>query len=632
MSSNQLHPDSISQRLDACFEDPQALAALLADITSVLPILQREADTATVEQLARVARFVAFGRHMIPPLVAVQFVYEVIALGFPVLGGSRLLDLSTRYVEIAEASGDKAAFRRACNTHGLMCTESGNGALGIEFLQRATELAAELNDEVGVSSALGNLTATLYTMGLYRETIAAALRVISKFQDHPRCKLFVAAARCNLASSAMALQNHSLCFEAAESAVVTMPLPKTAHDILNTIIIRGVWLRAAIALKRDDVVSDCLAVMRDIASAYSVPRVRFNMNLTEAAVDIYHGRLAVATARLLRLLEETRGVFPSLYRDTLNLLVRAHEQNDDHAGALLYLGELVDGLSRAKVYATRQLLESISGGHQTTIPGVDDTRALLTSMQGSPPAPRSNGSVPEGAYREAFERLAITSELREDALGLHVYRVGKLSALLALSLDYGQIYADAIDRAARLHDIGKLGIPDGIMIKAGRLTEAEFSVMQRHTRIGGQILAQCAHPAFRLAEEIAINHHERWNGKGYPAGLLGEQIPIAARIVAVAEVYDSLTHTRSYKHAWRHCDAVSEMTRLSGSHFEPRVVDAFLRIIESLHAEHGDGLDAFLASAASSSALVQSRESLRALLDRVAPRDVTSFYPGRTAA
>ncbi len=88
MSSNQLHPDSISQRLDACFEDPQALAALLADITSVLPILQREADTATVEQLARVARFVAFGRHMIPPLVAVQFVYEVIALGFPVLGGS----------------------------------------------------------------------------------------------------------------------------------------------------------------------------------------------------------------------------------------------------------------------------------------------------------------------------------------------------------------------------------------------------------------------------------------------------------------------------------------------------------------------------------------------------------------
>ena len=120
-----LNSETISRRLDACFEDPQALPALLADITSVLPILHREADTATVDQLARVARFVAFGRHMIPPLVAVQFVYEVIALGFPVVGGSRLLDLSTRYVEIAETSGDKAAFRRACNT-GSTCFRCKN--------------------------------------------------------------------------------------------------------------------------------------------------------------------------------------------------------------------------------------------------------------------------------------------------------------------------------------------------------------------------------------------------------------------------------------------------------------------------------------------------------------------------
>jgi putative two-component system response regulator len=136
----------------------------------------------------------------------------------------------------------------------------------------------------------------------------------------------------------------------------------------------------------------------------------------------------------------------------------------------------------------------------------------------------------------------------------------------------------SIGVAAPLHDIGKIAIPDSLLLKAGRFTTSEHAVMQRHTSIGADMLAGTSSGLLALARDIALTHHERWDGSGYPGGLAGDDIPIAGRIVALADVFDALTHARPYKPAWRVQDAVAEIKRAGGAQFDPVLVDAFAEL------------------------------------------------------
>lgn len=181
----------------------------------------------------------------------------------------------------------------------------------------------------------------------------------------------------------------------------------------------------------------------------------------------------------------------------------------------------------------------------------------------------------EQARLEILARLALAAEYRDDATQQHAWRIGCTSALLASRLRLPDEAVELIQRAAPLHDVGKIGIPDAVLLKAGALTMAERERIQEHTTIGAEILSGSGTPVLRMAEEIALTHHERWNGDGYPRHLHGEEIPLAGQIVAVADVFDALTHERPYKPAWPVDRAVGEICRQAGEHFNPRVVDAF---------------------------------------------------------
>ncbi|MDQ3890755.1 MAG: HD domain-containing protein, partial [Actinomycetota bacterium] len=135
-----------------------------------------------------------------------------------------------------------------------------------------------------------------------------------------------------------------------------------------------------------------------------------------------------------------------------------------------------------------------------------------------------------------------------------------------------------IRQAAPLHDIGKLAVSDTVLLKPGRLTSEEFEQVKRHAEAGAAILAESRSDVLRLAQQIALTHHEWWNGHGYPAGLEGEEIPLTGRIVALADVFDALTHERPYKHAWRIAEAVTEIRRLAGRQFDPAIVGAFAEL------------------------------------------------------
>ena len=186
----------------------------------------------------------------------------------------------------------------------------------------------------------------------------------------------------------------------------------------------------------------------------------------------------------------------------------------------------------------------------------------------------------EEAQMEIVERLAVAAEFRDDNTGQHTQRVGQMSALLARQLGMPDTQVALIRRAAPLHDVGKIGVPDAILLKLGKLTEEEFAIVKTHTAIGARILSGGKFPLLRLAEEIAFSHHERWDGTGY-ALIGGPNIPLAGRIVAVADVFDALTQQRPYKPAWPIGDAIAEVERQRGRQFDPGVVDAFLRVIEA---------------------------------------------------
>jgi putative two-component system response regulator len=180
------------------------------------------------------------------------------------------------------------------------------------------------------------------------------------------------------------------------------------------------------------------------------------------------------------------------------------------------------------------------------------------------------------SQNEILERLARASEIRDDETGRHTHRVGVLSGAIAHALGLGDQFIELIVRAAPLHDVGKIGVPDAILLKPGSLTDAETQVMRSHTVIGARILSGGKSEVMQMAERIAMSHHERWDGDGYPHGLLGTEIPMEARIVTVADCVDALTHNRPYRMSWPLVKALDEIERCSGSHFDPDVVAALM--------------------------------------------------------
>jgi response regulator RpfG family c-di-GMP phosphodiesterase len=193
--------------------------------------------------------------------------------------------------------------------------------------------------------------------------------------------------------------------------------------------------------------------------------------------------------------------------------------------------------------------------------------------------------------RETIILLSRATELRDPETWAHLQRMSYYSRIIAENLGLGPHEAELIFNAAPLHDIGKVGIPDGILLKDDRLDEDEYRIIQRHTILGHEILKDSTSPILRTGAEIALTHHERFDGSGYPHGLNGESIPLSGRIAAVADVFDALTSVRSYKQSWGIEQAADEIRRLSGVHFAPCCVEAFLKgwsDVLAIHESYGN--------------------------------------------
>lgn len=186
------------------------------------------------------------------------------------------------------------------------------------------------------------------------------------------------------------------------------------------------------------------------------------------------------------------------------------------------------------------------------------------------------------SQQSAITMLATAGHYNDTDTGHHIWRMAAYSKCLAIA--WGWSYEDAclLAQAAPMHDTGKIGIPDAILKAPRRLINSEMEVMRTHAQIGHKILSQCDTPLFALAAEIALCHHEKWNGTGYPEGLAGEDIPESARIVAIADVFDALTMKRPYKKAWSEDEAFEHLREGAGKHFDPKLVECFISIKEEI--------------------------------------------------
>ncbi|MEO2279878.1 two-component system response regulator [Pseudoalteromonas pernae] len=183
---------------------------------------------------------------------------------------------------------------------------------------------------------------------------------------------------------------------------------------------------------------------------------------------------------------------------------------------------------------------------------------------------------------EIIRRLGRAAEFKDNETGTHVIRMSWFARFLAQEIGQPESWCDLLYNAAPMHDIGKIGIPDKVLLKPGKLDAQEWEIMKKHAQYGADIIGEHPSPILQMAKEVAITHHEKWNGMGYPNGLKGEEIPLSGRIVAVADVFDALTSARPYKPAWTEQKAIALLREEAGQHFDPSLIEPFIAILPKI--------------------------------------------------
>jgi len=510
-------------------------------------------------------------------------------------------------VELAIAAKIRPLERKAITYLGMMCADTGNISRAIECYSRALDLVHELRDSEGECIVWVNLGVSLLYAAQYRDAITTFEHAVHIAGTDPRLAKFRPTALSNIALCCLHLEDFSRGLKAAETCLRESQEPHTAGEFVARVLRENNYSRLLLEVNNIAAAGERCVIARRYASRSNSARAEIAASIAEGLYEVHAGRADVGISRLTNTLERARLV-RSMLRDTLAALVKAYEIIGQPQRALIYLREMMESLRATQqenaLKHVQLHLEKLGGEV-----GAESSVANRLKRQEA----ALKGKVAEQelfkSRIEMLERLAVTAELRDDSTGEHSYRVGKLAALLAQEFGCDDDTCYMIELAARLHDIGKIGVPDAILLKPDKLNDAERQIMRTHTTVGAELLSKSNIPHMQMAEEIARYHHEWWDGSGYPSTLSGTAIPLASRITALADVFDALTHKRPYKVAWPIDAALDEIAKLKGRQFEPQLTDLFIVLIGRLREDHID-IDAYLGQAAHSSPFLQARSRI----------------------
>jgi putative two-component system response regulator len=509
--------------------------------------------------------------------------------------------------DLASAAGSKLLERKALTPLGILYADTGNISQAIECHAKSLEIVQQLADKDGECAVWINIGVALLYAAQYRDAIDCFERVVSIAEGNPTFQARRLSALTNIALASLHLEDFAKGLRAAETALKEVKEPKGANEMLSRVLLENNYARLLLEVNSVDKALERCSIAKKFAAESHSPRAEIAAAIAEGLCEVHAGKADVGISRLTATLEKARLLRPML-RDTLAALVKSFEYLGEPQRALVYLREMMEAGRQVQQENALKHLKL----HLDQI-GVELGEAATGSVVLERRAAALRGQVAEQElFRsrvEMLERLAVTAELRDDSTGEHSYRVGKLSALLAAEYGCDEGTSFMIEVAARLHDIGKIGVPDAILLKPDKLNDAERLVMRSHTTVGAELLSKSNIPHMQMAEEIARHHHEWWDGTGYPGNLSGSAIPLASRITALADVFDALTHKRPYKEAWSIENAIGEIARLKGLQFDPQLTDYFLVLIEKLRVQHLD-LDAYLGQAAMSSPFLMARSRI----------------------
>ena len=542
-----------------------------------------------------------------------------------------LAGVAARYLELAVQLCDDAAQAESLSYLGATEQHQGRYLQATEHLRQEIEVRARMGDWVGQVECLNNLGLLYATLGDHAEALTTLFQCQQLSTQYPGVPTeYRASCLINIGQTYLWMKQHSQALEyllpgleaASEAGDVTTQLSALSqmglvykaqqrYPLAIQLLTRGLELAQTTNPQEQIDLNDNLGQVHAEMGDYVRAQVLFEASLQQSMQeDDLQGRVnaQLSLGRLLFLQGQTReagnllqgaldtALAHNLRQSALDLydaLYQGYEAAGDLAVAFPHLrahqalaGQLFNENSERRTQTLTARFEAHRARHEADMYRQIGELSQTARLQAEEMVRQRTAEL-EAAQVEIVTRLGMASEYRDDETGQHTRRVGELSGHLAQALGLPPETVDLIRWAARLHDIGKIGVPDSVLLKEGRYTPEEFGRMKTHTVIGAKVLEGSTSPLLRMAEEIARTHHERWDGLGYPNGLSGDSIPISGRVVSVADVFDALTTARLYKPAWTVEDALREMQTQSGAQFDPVVVECLMKLIGSNIASFG---------------------------------------------
>jgi putative two-component system response regulator len=516
------------------------------------------------------------------------------------------LEPAANAVAAARALADVGLMRRALTFHGILLADSGNIPSAIECYAEALEIAQRTEDRIGEGSVWNNLGAAFLYAAQYADSIQASRRVLELADQVPQLGSVRALALSNIALASLHSEDFATGLESAKESIGCSGEPRTADQLLSRVNAESHYAWLLLEVNNLQSARERCEIAKRYAAQSCSQRAEQAASITEGLYEVYAGKIDIGLSRLQGALERAR-IMKSTLRDSLIAMVKAYDLCGKPQLALVHLRELL--------HVTRKSQQEKALLHHRLhlqAMGFDAQGAEVDALAVASSAPLDRAKV--RSQLGLLHRQAIAAELVEDPSGQHVFRVGRLAALLGAELGLDEDTCFMLEMSARLHDIGKIGIPDAILAKRGAINPEQRALTRTHANIGAELLSQSGLPHIQMAVDVARHHHEHWDGAGYPDGIAGGAIPEAARITTLADIFDVLTHDRPYKPAWSRDKALAEIRRLKGGRFDPAMTDVFIGLVERL-ARDVEDLDAFLAEEAKESSFIQARQKIAAALE-----------------
>lgn len=522
------------------------------------------------------------------------------------VSGRTLLGLepAANGVQMARVIGDPGLLRKAHTFQAILLADSGNLPAAIESYAAGLDLAIQLNDLFAEGVIWNNLGGALLYGAQHADAIQCFERVIELSETEPRLMPIRTLALSNVALASLHSEDYARGLQSAKEGIEEGPQnPTGANELLSRVLAETTYAKLLLEVDSLQVAKQRCELAKRFAAQSSSQRADHAAAIAEGLYEVYAGKVDIGLSRLQGALEQAR-IMKSALRDALIALVKAYDMCGKPQLALIHLRELLHHTK--KTQQEKALLH-----HRLHLERLGEKDQVTESD------PAHEESINREKIRSQLallHRQAIAAELVEDPTGEHIYRVGKLAGLFAAEIGWEEDDCFLLEMSARLHDIGKLGIPDAIMAKRGAINPEQRQLVRTHTNIGAELLLQSGLSHVQMAVDIARHHHERWDGSGYPDGIAGSAIPEPARITTLCDVFDVLTHQRPYKDAWSVGRALGEIRRLKGTKFDPDLTEGFIELIESLQADHPD-LDEYLGLEARESPFIQARRKIAAALE-----------------